>query len=187
MTLFQPDTKAKNLFLSKLAILVDKPILFDLYRFGTNFEFKYGLVSNVKTFIEFLKKMIPLSTWSIERKITAKPIKASTRPSPTGYRTSRKASVAFRWPRGKPNIFPPIPTGRWNPPYQLAGRRLIAMLLRSFSARIRCFPTRFLILNKSTKEFSCYIYSLIIIFAVVDRTVQKSHAECRESNIHKHD
>ena len=62
MTLFQPDTKAKNLFLSKLAILVDKPILFDLYRFGTNFEFKYGLVSNVKTFIEFLKKMIPLST-----------------------------------------------------------------------------------------------------------------------------
>ncbi|CAG5080031.1 Oidioi.mRNA.OKI2018_I69.PAR.g9450.t1.cds [Oikopleura dioica] len=47
MTLFQPDTKAKNLFLSKLAILVDKPILFDLYRFGTNFEFKYGLVSNI--------------------------------------------------------------------------------------------------------------------------------------------
>ena len=44
MTLFQPDTKAKNLFLSKLSILVDKPILFDLYRFGTNFEFKYGQV-----------------------------------------------------------------------------------------------------------------------------------------------
>lgn len=44
MTLFQPDTKAKNLFLSKLSILVGKPILFDLYRFGTNFEFKYGKV-----------------------------------------------------------------------------------------------------------------------------------------------
>ena len=47
MTLFQPDTKAKNLFLSKLSIVVDKPILFDLYRFGKNFEFKYGQVFEI--------------------------------------------------------------------------------------------------------------------------------------------
>jgi len=54
MTLFQPDTKAKNLFLSKLSILVDKPILFDLYRFGTNFEFKYGKVFMHKIHFKFL-------------------------------------------------------------------------------------------------------------------------------------
>jgi hypothetical protein len=42
MTLFKPDTKAKNMFLAKVAATIDIPVLLDLYRFGNKFEFQYG-------------------------------------------------------------------------------------------------------------------------------------------------
>jgi len=42
MTLFKPDTKPKNMFLAKVTIALDQPVLFDLYRFGNRFEFQYG-------------------------------------------------------------------------------------------------------------------------------------------------
>ena len=66
MTLFQPDTKAKNLFLSKLSILVDKPILFDLYRFGTNFEFKYGHVLII-LYVTVLRFLVKKNCQNLER------------------------------------------------------------------------------------------------------------------------
>ena len=47
MKLFKPDTKAKNLFLAKMSLALNAPILFDLYRFGNKFEFQYGLGSSI--------------------------------------------------------------------------------------------------------------------------------------------
>ena len=40
--LFRPDTRLKNLFLAKLSLAIKQPILFDMYRFGSKFEFQYG-------------------------------------------------------------------------------------------------------------------------------------------------
>ena len=42
MNLFRPDSTQKNLFLAKLSLSIDQPILFDMYRFGNSFEFQYG-------------------------------------------------------------------------------------------------------------------------------------------------
>ena len=42
MELFRPDTKLKNMFLTKMSLAMEQPILIDMYRFGYRFEFQYG-------------------------------------------------------------------------------------------------------------------------------------------------
>merc|ERR1712147_432584 len=42
MGLFRPDTRTKNMFLTKMSLSVGQPILLDMYRFGSRFEFQYG-------------------------------------------------------------------------------------------------------------------------------------------------
>ena len=112
MTLFQPDTKAKNLFLSKLAILVDKPILFDLYRFGTNFEFKYGPVFSHSKHIlpNFICKFD--KTW-----------KASTHLSRIGSQMSQKMSAVYKWQVENHDTSQKTLIGKWNRRYKPDGKR----------------------------------------------------------------
>ena len=53
MSLFKPDTKAKNMFLAKVTVALDQPVLFDLYRFGNKFEFQYGYGSAMIPMFEY--------------------------------------------------------------------------------------------------------------------------------------
>ena len=138
MTLFQPDTKAKNLFLSKLSILVDKPILFDLYRFGTNFEFKYGQVLIILYVTVFQFSFIKFD----------KTLKGSTQALRIGSQTSQKNSAVFKWQVENQVTFQKRRIGKLSRRYEPVGKQWIVILRHFFYVLINYFQIHFLILNK---------------------------------------